>query len=60
LNFNDNELICEHKTPEGFSFPSKSYYKGEFYEGLFEGQGEMVGNFSTSLNFKLPLLIPHD
>lgn len=60
LNFNQDKLSHEFKTPSGLTFPAKAYYKGEFHDGKFEGEGELVQDGSNSLLVKLPLLEPYD
>lgn len=60
LNFNTEGLLHEFKTPSGLPFPAKAFYKGEFQEGKFDGEGELVNDGSSSLFVKLPLLEPYD
>ena len=60
LNFKNEGLLHEFKTPSGLPFPAKAFYKGEFQEGKFDGEGELVNDGSSSLIVKLPLLEPYD
>jgi hypothetical protein len=60
LNFNKEKLTHDLKTSTGISFPAKAFYKGEFQEGKFDGEGELVNDGSHSLIVKLPLLEPYD
>jgi hypothetical protein len=60
LDFNQKELTHIEKTPNGTEVLTKGHYKGNFKEGYFSGEGDLINTGPNSFKVDIPCLEPHD
>ena len=60
LDFNQSELTHVQRTPNGTEVFTKGHYKGNFKDGYFFGEGELINTGPNCFKVNIPYLEPHD